>query len=126
MDMGLMLLAMGGLCCVAPVALFLILGRRKAPEPERYFRKQVGQLLLVLCIPVWLFALKVHGLDEGLVNACFEQDIPRIRWLLRLGADPDCSFEGRTPLGEALASENQEIVDIIWEAGGRDRGEPPR
>ena len=122
MDFGLFLLSGAALCFGVPAAVILwlsSLGDRRGWTKAR----KLALLIVAGCFTVWGWTYKVHFLDEALVSAAREGDLAQVKTLLHRGANPNAHFEIGTPLRAALNSENQDVVDAIWAAGGRDRGD---
>jgi ankyrin repeat protein len=51
-------------------------------------------------------------------NAVMFNQVHMTRWLLEHGANPNPSYEGKTPLALALEKQHPELVEILRSFGG--------
>ena len=73
---------------------------------------------LALGVVLLLLACSQEGKsDDPLVAAASEQDVPRVREVLRSGRDPDSSIQGYTALMEAAGLGDADLVVLLLEAG---------
>lgn len=90
----------------------------KGKKPLKHYLRGIAVLfVLTVLLGGWLFY--IYGLNEPLASAAIEGDLPRVRFLLKIGASPNAEgVDGvYTALTGAAEAGHTQIVRLLLEKG---------
>ncbi len=106
----------GGICCYGAMLGGWLAISKAAKLPTK--ATVIGSVILSapFCLAS-MFVGKYVFLDEQLITASYDGDLPRMESLLNMGADPNVLGEFERPICAAFANQHHEAVKLLVKRG---------